>query len=160
MACTEYLEVSCTSIVWCSFVFQNAPFKPIKQILHDANSSFINFVPLTTLSLGIIVAIVGAGILDLVLSPFSICTLPSDWHNGEQGHEREMINADREDAVKNDSFQSYETVKYFGAESYKFEHYLKLYVTTAIVAIQPSIFCAMNISIQSASYCDMTAYSS
>lgn len=37
---------------------------------------------------------------------------------------REMINADREeDAVKNDSLQSYETVKYFGAESYEFERY-------------------------------------
>jgi hypothetical protein len=87
MACTEYLEVSCNSIAWCSFVFQNAPFKPIKQILHNANSSFVNFVPLTTLSLGIIVAIVVAGVLELVLSPFGICTLPSDWHNGEQRHE-------------------------------------------------------------------------
>jgi ATP-binding cassette, subfamily B, vacuolar membrane transporter HMT1/ACLQ len=39
---------------------------------------------------------------------------------------REMINADREeDAVKNDSLQSYETVKYFGAESYEFERYRK-----------------------------------
>jgi ATP-binding cassette, subfamily B, vacuolar membrane transporter HMT1/ACLQ len=37
---------------------------------------------------------------------------------------REMINADREeDAVKNDSLQSYETVKYFGAEDYEFERY-------------------------------------
>lgn len=35
-----------------------------------------------------------------------------------------MINTDREeDAVKNDSLQSYETVKYFGAEDYKFERY-------------------------------------
>jgi ABC-type transport system involved in Fe-S cluster assembly fused permease/ATPase subunit len=72
-----------------------------------------------------------------------------------------MVNADREkDAVKNGSLQSYETVKYFGAESYEFERYLKLYASTAIVAIQLSIFCAMNISIQIASYCDMTAYSS
>lgn len=39
---------------------------------------------------------------------------------------REMINADREeDAVKNDSLQSYETVKYFGAEDYEFERYRK-----------------------------------
>jgi ATP-binding cassette, subfamily B, vacuolar membrane transporter HMT1/ACLQ len=37
---------------------------------------------------------------------------------------RQMINADREeDAVKNDSIQSYETVKYFGAEDYEFERY-------------------------------------
>jgi ABC-type transport system involved in Fe-S cluster assembly fused permease/ATPase subunit len=37
---------------------------------------------------------------------------------------RRMINADREeDAVKNDSIQSYETVKYFGAEAYEFERY-------------------------------------
>lgn len=37
---------------------------------------------------------------------------------------RRMINADREeDAIKNDSIQSYETVKYFGAEDYEFERY-------------------------------------
>ncbi|KAI9733214.1 MAG: hypothetical protein M1818_007332 [Claussenomyces sp. TS43310] len=37
---------------------------------------------------------------------------------------RAMINADREeDAVKNDSIQSYETVKYFGAEVYEFKRY-------------------------------------
>lgn len=37
---------------------------------------------------------------------------------------RRMINADREeDAVKNDSIQSYETVKYFGAEDYEFNRY-------------------------------------
>lgn len=37
---------------------------------------------------------------------------------------RRMINADREeDAVKNDSIQSYETVKYFGAEDYEFDRY-------------------------------------
>jgi len=39
---------------------------------------------------------------------------------------RRMINADREeDAVKNDSIQSYETVKYFGAEEYEFNRYRK-----------------------------------
>lgn len=39
---------------------------------------------------------------------------------------RRMINADREeDAVKNDSIQSYETVKYFGAETYEFNRYRK-----------------------------------
>jgi ABC-type transport system involved in Fe-S cluster assembly fused permease/ATPase subunit len=37
---------------------------------------------------------------------------------------RQMVNADREeDAVKNDSIQSYETVKYFGAEDYEFKRY-------------------------------------
>lgn len=37
---------------------------------------------------------------------------------------RRMINADREeDAVKNDSIQSYETVKYFGAEEYESNRY-------------------------------------
>jgi ABC-type transport system involved in Fe-S cluster assembly fused permease/ATPase subunit len=37
---------------------------------------------------------------------------------------RRMINLDREeDAVKNDSIQSYETVKYFGAEDYEFDRY-------------------------------------
>lgn len=37
---------------------------------------------------------------------------------------RTMINLDREeDAVKNDSLQSYETVKYFGAEDYEFGRY-------------------------------------
>ncbi|OBT77059.1 hypothetical protein VF21_02943 [Pseudogymnoascus sp. 05NY08] len=39
---------------------------------------------------------------------------------------RRMINADREeDAVKNDSIQSYETVKYFGAEEYESNRYRK-----------------------------------
>lgn len=39
---------------------------------------------------------------------------------------RRMINASREeDAVKNDSIQSYETVKYFGAEDYEFNRYRK-----------------------------------
>jgi ABC-type transport system involved in Fe-S cluster assembly fused permease/ATPase subunit len=39
---------------------------------------------------------------------------------------RRMINADREEAaVKNDSIQSYETVKYFGAEEYEFNRYRK-----------------------------------
>lgn len=39
---------------------------------------------------------------------------------------REMVNADREeDAVKNDSMISYETVKYFNAERYEFERYRK-----------------------------------
>jgi ABC-type transport system involved in Fe-S cluster assembly fused permease/ATPase subunit len=37
---------------------------------------------------------------------------------------REMVNADREeDAVKNDSMVSYETVKYFNAEAYEFNRY-------------------------------------
>ncbi|KAL1644882.1 ATP-binding cassette-type vacuolar membrane transporter Hmt1 [Didymella pomorum] len=37
---------------------------------------------------------------------------------------REMVNADREeDAVKNDSMVSYETVKYFNAETYEFKRY-------------------------------------
>ncbi|KIW00780.1 uncharacterized protein PV09_07760 [Verruconis gallopava] len=37
---------------------------------------------------------------------------------------RDMVNADREeDAVKNDSMVSYETVKYFNAENYEFERY-------------------------------------
>jgi ATP-binding cassette, subfamily B, vacuolar membrane transporter HMT1/ACLQ len=37
---------------------------------------------------------------------------------------RRMVNADREeDAVMNDSIQSYETVKYFGAEEYEFQRY-------------------------------------
>ncbi|KAF1931077.1 heavy metal tolerance protein precursor [Didymella exigua CBS 183.55] len=37
---------------------------------------------------------------------------------------REMVNADREeDAVKNDSMVSYETVKYFNAEAYEFKRY-------------------------------------
>lgn len=37
---------------------------------------------------------------------------------------REMVNADREeDAVKNDSMVSYETVKYFNAERYEFNRY-------------------------------------
>jgi len=37
---------------------------------------------------------------------------------------REMVNADREeDAVKNDSMISYETVKYFNAEAYEFNRY-------------------------------------
>lgn len=37
---------------------------------------------------------------------------------------RNMTNMDREeDAVKNDSIQSYETVKYFGAETYEFGRY-------------------------------------
>ncbi|KAF2186780.1 vacuolar ABC heavy metal transporter-like protein [Zopfia rhizophila CBS 207.26] len=37
---------------------------------------------------------------------------------------REMVNADREeDAVKNDSMVSYETVKYFNAEVYEFNRY-------------------------------------
>lgn len=37
---------------------------------------------------------------------------------------RQMVNADREeDAVKNDSIQSYETVKYFNAEAYEFNRY-------------------------------------
>jgi len=35
-----------------------------------------------------------------------------------------MVNADREeDAVKNDSMISYETVKYFNAERYEFNRY-------------------------------------
>ena len=35
-----------------------------------------------------------------------------------------MVNADREeDAVKNDSMISYETVKYFNAEHYEFNRY-------------------------------------
>ncbi|KAF1916538.1 hypothetical protein BDU57DRAFT_449651 [Ampelomyces quisqualis] len=39
---------------------------------------------------------------------------------------REMVNADREeDAVKNDSMVSYETVKYFNAEAYEFNRYRK-----------------------------------
>ncbi|KAL3423319.1 heavy metal tolerance protein precursor [Phlyctema vagabunda] len=39
---------------------------------------------------------------------------------------REMVNADREEeAVKNDSIMSYETVKYFNAEPYEFERYRK-----------------------------------
>jgi len=39
---------------------------------------------------------------------------------------RQMVNADREeDAVKNDSMISYETVKYFNAERYEFERYRK-----------------------------------
>ncbi|KAF2841008.1 heavy metal tolerance protein precursor [Patellaria atrata CBS 101060] len=37
---------------------------------------------------------------------------------------RQMVNADREeDAVKNDSMVSYETVKYFNAEAYEFNRY-------------------------------------
>ncbi|KAF2494298.1 hypothetical protein BU16DRAFT_528418 [Lophium mytilinum] len=37
---------------------------------------------------------------------------------------RDMVNADREeDAVKNDSMVSYETVKYFNAEQYEFKRY-------------------------------------
>ncbi|RDW94696.1 putative heavy metal tolerance protein [Coleophoma crateriformis] len=37
---------------------------------------------------------------------------------------REMVNADREEeAVKNDSIMSYETVKYFNAEPYEFQRY-------------------------------------
>lgn len=44
---------------------------------------------------------------------------------------REMVNADREEeAVKNDSIMSYETVKYFNAEPYEFQRYreaVKLY---------------------------------
>ncbi|KAF2110999.1 hypothetical protein BDV96DRAFT_603592 [Lophiotrema nucula] len=37
---------------------------------------------------------------------------------------REMVNADREeDAVKNDSMVSYETVKYFNAEAYEYNRY-------------------------------------
>ncbi|KAK4964031.1 ATP-binding cassette-type vacuolar membrane transporter Hmt1, partial [Elasticomyces elasticus] len=37
---------------------------------------------------------------------------------------RQMVNADREeDAVKNDSMVSYETVKYFNAEAYEFDRY-------------------------------------
>lgn len=37
---------------------------------------------------------------------------------------RDMVNADREEeAVKNDSITSYETVKYFNAEKYEFERY-------------------------------------
>ncbi|CAK7263721.1 ATP-binding cassette-type vacuolar membrane transporter Hmt1 [Sporothrix epigloea] len=39
---------------------------------------------------------------------------------------RDMVNADREEeAVKNDSIMSYETVKYFNAESYEFGRYRK-----------------------------------
>ena len=39
---------------------------------------------------------------------------------------RQMVNADREqDAVKNDSMVSYETVKYFNAESWEFNRYTK-----------------------------------
>ncbi|MCJ1309437.1 hypothetical protein MMC25_003096 [Agyrium rufum] len=39
---------------------------------------------------------------------------------------REMVNASRqEDAVKNDSMVSYETVKYFNAEQYEFQRYRK-----------------------------------
>jgi ABC-type transport system involved in Fe-S cluster assembly fused permease/ATPase subunit len=37
---------------------------------------------------------------------------------------REMVNADREEeAIKNDSIMSYETVKYFGAEDYEFARF-------------------------------------
>lgn len=43
---------------------------------------------------------------------------------------RVMVNADREqDAVKNDSMVSYETVKYFNAEEYEFERYKKAVTT-------------------------------
>ncbi|KIH92962.1 hypothetical protein SPBR_02296 [Sporothrix brasiliensis 5110] len=39
---------------------------------------------------------------------------------------REMVNADREEeAVKNDSIMSYETVKYFNAEAFEFNRYRK-----------------------------------
>ncbi|KAK3333961.1 hypothetical protein B0T19DRAFT_419662 [Cercophora scortea] len=45
---------------------------------------------------------------------------------------RDMVNADREEeAVKNDSITSYETVKYFNAEQYEFQRY-----RDAIIAFQ------------------------
>lgn len=43
---------------------------------------------------------------------------------------RDMVNADREEeAVKNDSITSYETVKYFNAEKYEFNRYRKAILT-------------------------------
>jgi ABC-type transport system involved in Fe-S cluster assembly fused permease/ATPase subunit len=57
---------------------------------------------------------------------------------------RRMVNADREeDAVKNDSISSYETVKYFGAEDYEFDRY-----RTAVVNYQKeeySVLLSLNV---------------
>ncbi|CAL3969286.1 hypothetical protein PZA11_006127 [Diplocarpon coronariae] len=57
---------------------------------------------------------------------------------------REMTNLSREeDAVKNDSLTSYETVKYFNAEEYEFNRYRK--AVTAFQAMEYEVTISLNI---------------
>lgn len=57
---------------------------------------------------------------------FSYLVLTIKMASTRADQRRNMVNADREEeAVKNDSITSYETVKYFNAESYEFDRYQK-----------------------------------